>query len=663
VTRREEDYGPFIAILCQLAVALVVLACPSEASTIQPIIRLVGPPPPSQFGSSIANAGDFNGDGYEDLIICVFNPRPAESVPPHAQIYFGGPEADSIPDVVLEGVILTAASAGDMNGDGYGDIVVPHPSGWGEPQASVYFGGRAADGIPDLLLRDDPGDWLSFLGSAAAADFNGDGFDDILLAAPGWWDQYQYRTVGRAYLFLGGLSPDGNPDAIFESQISNHYSGDYFARQVAPAGDLNGDGFGDFLVTEDMVYAPPYLGSTLIYLGGAKADTLPDASLVTLVHGGSPQGPFVTAAGDFNADGTQDIAVQGVVFTSNGYRSGSVYVYFNAAGSSAPRNPDLVLERGTTSTSAIVGRRDISGDGRSDLVIGYPTGRVDAYFGGAELDSLPDITLSGERGFGFGVSTLDWTGDGVADVAVTSPFSSFLGREPGTVFIYDLAEPLRARGFITDDRRTINLSPTAPAPLQVRFESVDGSYATGDVDPASIRLRSEGTGEVAEISAAAGKASLEGDRDRNGVSDLLASFSGADLARLFSNVVGRKTVDVTLEGRLKSRRRFAAPLSLTIVGGAGSPHNLSAAVEPNPLHPRGTLAFRVSSPGTVTARLFDLHGRCVRTLLRAETLTVGEHRIPVGGRDDSGQDLASGVYFYRIDTPDGPARGRLVIAK
>jgi len=661
MARRLSAFETLLVLPLFTAATFFTLTGLSEGSGIQPVLRITGPLPPSQFGSSMANAGDFNGDGHEDLIICVPSLRPNESVPPHAQIYFGGPEADSIPDVVLEGVILTAASAGDMNGDGYGDIVVPHPSGPGEPQASVYFGGRVADGIPDLLLRDDPGDWLGFLGSAAAADFNGDGFDDILLAAPGWWEPYQYRTVGRAYLFLGGQSPDGNSDAIFESQISNRYPGDYFARQVAPAGDLNGDGFGDFLVTEDRIYAPPYLGSTIIYLGGAEADTFPDASLPTLVHGSSPQGPFVTTAGDLNADGTQDIAVQGVVFTSNGYGSGSVYVYFNAAGSSAPRNPDLVLERGAA--SAIVGRRDISGDGRPDLVIGYASGRVDAYFGGAELDSLPDIILSGEVGFGFGVSVLDWTGDGVADVAVTSPFSSFLGRGPGTVLIYDLAEPLRARGFITDDRRTINLSPTAPAPLQVRFEPVEGSYVTGDVDPASIRLRSEGTGEVAEISAAAGKVSLEADRDRNGVSDLLASFSGADLARLFSNVVGRKAVDVTLEGRLKSRRRFAAPLSLTIVGGAGSPHNLSAAVEPNPLNPRGTLAFRVSSPGTVTARLFDLHGRCVRTLLRAETLTVGEHRIPVDGRDDSGQDLASGVYFYRIDSPDGPARGRLVIAK
>jgi flagellar hook assembly protein FlgD len=81
------------------------------------------------------------------------------------------------------------------------------------------------------------------------------------------------------------------------------------------------------------------------------------------------------------------------------------------------------------------------------------------------------------------------------------------------------------------------------------------------------------------------------------------------------------------------------------------------------MNPRGVLRFTTSAPGSVTARVFDLSGRLVRTITAAGSLEAGDHTLVIDGRDDRGATLATGVYFYRIDTPDGVSRGRFVVAK
>jgi len=646
-------------------------------------MRIVGPAQfAPYFAWSIASAGDFNGDGFEDLVVAgSTGPEPSS----HGRVYFGGPGADSIEDVVLlrdplipRTIIVTpVARAGDMNGDGFGDIIVTTPTYTTDVgQAYVYFGGRSPNGVPDLKLHERPfNEPLSssiYKPSAAAADFNGDGFDDVLLGAPGANIDPFGDPLGRAYLYLGGAAPDGEADLLLETPSKPIVGESFlaFGGVVAPAGDVNGDLFEDFLVAPGRAVYQTFWEKTFVYLGGTRIDSIPDASL----HTGAPysglgaQGqPLVTTAGDLNGDGFGDFAAVSTMPPPSG--SGSVvhpiHLYLGNPAMTFDRNPDLAFELpGERTATSVSGGRDVNGDGHPDLSVGSGlSSSAYVYLGGPGFDALPDITVTGDRNtiwFGAGLALVDWTGDGVADIAVTAP--NKLNGVPPQVFVYDLAEPLPARVLRDGERRPIPIADSAPAPLRMRFEPVDESYASGDVDPASIRLRSKATGEVSEISAIAGKASAEGDWDRNGVTDLLASFSGADLARLFSNVVGRKTVDVTLEGRLRSRRRFEAPVSLTIVG-TGPRGGLTAAVQPNPLNPRGTLSFRTESPGPVTARLFDLHGRCVLTLLRRAALNAGDHQIPIDDQDETGRPLASGVYFYRIDSPDGTARGRLVVAK
>ena len=105
--------------------------------------------------------------------------------------------------------------------------------------------------------------------------------------------------------------------------------------------------------------------------------------------------------------------------------------------------------------------------------------------------------------------------------------------------------------------------------------------------------------------------------------------------------------------------RFAAPLHLKVDAGK---KGLAAAVSPNPMNPTAALTFRTRQPGPARVVLFDVRGRVVRVLLDEPALAPGYHDLAVG-RDASGRDLPSGVYFYRIVTPEGSGSGKLVMMK
>jgi rubredoxin len=86
-------------------------------------------------------------------------------------------------------------------------------------------------------------------------------------------------------------------------------------------------------------------------------------------------------------------------------------------------------------------------------------------------------------------------------------------------------------------------------------------------------------------------------------------------------------------------------------------------VSPNPLNPQGVLSFSTTKPGHVRVQLFDLGGRLVKTLLEEHAMRPGQHEVRIDGRSSHGEPLASGVYFYRVETPEGVTRGRFVMLK
>ena len=216
-----------------------------------------------------------------------------------------------------------------------------------------------------------------------------------------------------------------------------------------------------------------------------------------------------------------------------------------------------------------------------------------------------------------------------------------------------------ARVFLRDGHRT---TPEASASSRtcLRIEPVDASYANSDVNPSSIVMTSLGTGAVTEIVAIPENTLVEGDIDGNGVAEIPACFAREDLARLFSEVSGRKILQVTVEGDLVTGGRFRGTVDLNVVGTGGP---LQASIAPNPMNPAGTLKFTTTKPGPMTVKVFDPGGRLVRTLKDKVLALPGRHEVLIDGRDQNGLGLASGIYFYRIEAPNSVATGRFVIMK
>lgn len=209
-------------------------------------------------GSSVASAGDLNGDGIGDLAVGAPRPPLAGEAPGRAYVFFGplfGPISAAQADVVIEGEGLSdefgtsVASAGDVNGDGHPDLIVGAEQIFinGTGKAYVFYGplsgSLSAADADAILLGEVPKD-LFGVSVSSAGDVNGDGFDDVVVGA--WDDGAGGGRSGRAYVFLGPLA--GTISAANADIFFNGSAGDEVGQSVASARDLNADGLGDVIV-------------------------------------------------------------------------------------------------------------------------------------------------------------------------------------------------------------------------------------------------------------------------------------------------------------------------------------------------------------------------------------------------------------------------------
>jgi hypothetical protein len=287
--------------------------------------------PSENFGGSVAGAGDVNGDGYADVIVGANGSDAAGLDVGRAYIFFGGVTVDNIPDVIITGTLITenlgnsVAGAGDVNNDGYGDVIVGAyandlAGGNNSGKAYLYLGGSPMNNVVDVTFNGSAAFDYFGVCVAGAGDVNNDGYDDVFISST------ENSNRGRTALFLGGAPMNNVADVTFFGEASTNN----FGRAASAAGDLNQDGYADVVIGASAnSQAGSFAGKTYVYYGGVSMDTNPDLTFL----GEAAYDYFgvsVAGTGDVNGDGFGDVIV-GATY-GGATDKGRAYLYFSTDG-------------------------------------------------------------------------------------------------------------------------------------------------------------------------------------------------------------------------------------------------------------------------------------------------------------------------------------------
>jgi len=459
--------------------------------------RLDGVLTSDKTGFSVSGAGDINNDGFDDVIVGM--PHSYDDYYSGASVVvfgkatgFGATFALSSLDgsngFRLNGVTggeaagLSVSSAGDVNGDGFDDLiigaplsdVISHDSGFSYVVFGKASGFSAAFELSSLdgsngFRLDPPTSNLTGWSVSGAGDINGDGFDDVIIGAPyaapnGSKSGSSYIVFGKASGFSATLdlsSLDGSTGFRVDGVSADNQAG-----ISVNAGDVNGDGFDDLLI--GAYYADPDgagSGSSYVIFGKASGfDATLDLSSLDGANGfrmdgaaaGDASGYSISGAGDVNGDGFDDVIIGAPDADPNGDSSGASYVVFGKASgfgatlalSSLDGSNGFRLEgvsAGDYSGKSVSDAGDFNGDGFDDLIVGSyaadtngdDSGASYLIFGKASgfsatlnlsnlsiVDGLSLAGLTSADGLGRSVSSAgDVNNDGFDDLIIGAPFA------------------------------------------------------------------------------------------------------------------------------------------------------------------------------------------------------------------------------------------------
>lgn len=377
---------------------------------------------------------DVNGDGFGDLV--VGDTRTTNSV----LVFHGsasGPvrsAATVIPSAAGEGLGSSVGSAGDVNGDGYGDVILGAPLARNAAMvatgsAVVVLGG--ASGLTTTMIRvfgeaanDEFGAAVS-----AAGDVDGDGYGDVIVGAPGASASGASRA-GRVYVFRGG--PAGivtTASRVLEGSVRDGE----FGRALAGAIDGEADGFADVAIgaplANDESEGQARVGYVRYYRGGmAGLSSTPTRQWVRLDMMGFPQdgarwGTSVSAGGDINGDGYGDFVFGGADPTN---KRAAFWVAGGAGGvAMMPTSITVGVASDRAVGHVVAGAGDVDGDGFDDVLISRASGNlsISSYFRGSGpgLAATPTSEEGTTRAYGVvrGLLCLDVNRDNRAEMLVS----------------------------------------------------------------------------------------------------------------------------------------------------------------------------------------------------------------------------------------------------
>lgn len=429
----------------------------------------------------------------------------------------------------------SVAPAGDVDGDGHGDVVIGAPGAL--PNGSGGSGGAAyvvrgpfvpgtsialgTPGMPGFTIRGSAaaGGESAGYSVAGAGDVNGDGLADVIVGAPaGTPGQEGPQTrAGRAYIVFGSRTPHDVDLANLGSggivlQGTSHHFPDVFGWHVAPLGDIDHDGHADVAIAApgNSGFEHEFTrGRAYVVFGRSRPGTIrvdrPGVSSFRIGFAVPGQLTAVAAAGDWNRDGRTDIAVV------DGYAvhgRGAVFVVYGKRRTRpvglAHLGKDGVMIAGGTlhyrlGGATLAGGSDVDGDGRPDLVLGEPAAYSSALappagaawlIRGAASRATVDLRTPGTRAWQLARGQRGWTvgaasalgrinGDRLADVVTIAngqPLVLFGSADRHEVPLTTLPA---ARGFFVNSAAT---EPPVPAtPMSIATNGYATVSTAGDL--------------------------------------------------------------------------------------------------------------------------------------------------------------------------------------
>ena len=522
-TGRQLNYGELKAVDATGVTLTVALSVPSDnhiqlqvddTDAVYPIVidpvlmsaaetQLESDQRGALLGFSVAGAGDVNGDGYADVIVGAWRYDAGEKDEGAAFIFHGS--ASGIPDASpatantrLESDQVGAemgekvAGAGDVNGDGYDDVIV---GAWhydageiDEGAAFIFYGsaaGIASGSVASANARLESNQAGANFGLSldSAGDVNGDGYDDVIVGT-GHYNAGETEE-GAVFIFNGSAAgiTSGHPDTA-NTRITGEQAGAMLGTSVAGAGDVNGDGFADVIVGAQAFDAGETdEGAAFVFLGSASG--IPDATPATAdarFEGDQAEawmGVTVGGAGDVNGDGYDDVIVGARRYDLEGSDEGAAFIFQGAASGLTSGGPSIARTRLTGDQSggwlgsSVDSAGDVNGDGYADVIIGasrYDTSEQDTGAAFLFLGSASGVANGGPASayaafeadqlnarMGYGASGAgDVNGDGFGDVIVGIYQYDCGQKDEGAAYIFLGGKQMTSgsAGFKADSMRS-----------------------------------------------------------------------------------------------------------------------------------------------------------------------------------------------------------------